>query len=99
MPYPGTPFFEVGENGWIRPGTQREQVDVDRSTVLDYPDLPAERLEYWQKCAFWEWAFRTGSILTFLKSMISWEGIKSAVDIAFQHLIEWEARIESLLVT
>lgn len=86
-PYPGTPFFfEVVKNGWFRPGTRWEEVDMDRSTVLDYPHLPAERLEYWQKRAFREWAFRPGPILTFLKSMNSWEGIKSAADIALQHL-------------
>ena len=58
-PYPGTPFFfEVVQHGWFRPGTRWEEVDMDRSTVLDYPHLPAERLEYWQKRAFREWAFR-----------------------------------------
>jgi len=86
-PYPGTPFFfEVVENGWFRPGTRWEEVDMDRSTVLDYPHLPAERLEYWQKRAFREWAFRPGPILTLLRGMNSWQGIKSAVDIALQHL-------------
>ena len=34
-PYPGTPFFfEVIENGWFRPGTVWEQVDMDESTVV-----------------------------------------------------------------
>ncbi len=85
-PYPGTPFFfEVVKNGWFRPGTRWEEVDMDRSTVLDYPHLPAERLEYWQKRAFREWAFRPGPILTYLKGLNSWEGIKSALDIALQH--------------
>ena len=42
-PYPGTPFFfEVVENGWFRPGTHWEEVDMDESTVLDYPE-PARR--------------------------------------------------------
>jgi radical SAM superfamily enzyme YgiQ (UPF0313 family) len=51
-PYPGTPFFyEVIENGWFRPGTKWEEVDMDQSTVLDYPHLSAEQLEYWQKRA------------------------------------------------
>lgn len=85
-PYPGTPFFfEVVKNGWFRPGTRWEEVDMDRSTVLDYPHLPAERLEYWQKRAFREWAYRPGPMLTFLRGMNSWEGLKSAFDIAFQH--------------
>ena len=39
-PYPGTPFFhEVVRNGWFRPGVRWEEVDMDESTVLDYPDL------------------------------------------------------------
>jgi radical SAM superfamily enzyme YgiQ (UPF0313 family) len=85
-PYPGTPFFfEVVENGWFRPGTKWEEVDMDRSTVLDYPHLRAERLEYWQKRAFREWAFRPGPVWTFLKGMNSWEGIKSALSIVTQH--------------
>lgn len=88
-PYPGTPFFfQVVENGWFRPGTRWEEVDMDRYTVLDYPQLPAERLEYWQKRAFREWAFRPGPILTFLKGLNSWEGIKSGIDIALQH-VSW----------
>ena len=60
-PYPGTPFFyEVVQNNWFRPGTQWEEVDMDRSTVLDYPGLTAERLEYWQKRATREWSLRPG---------------------------------------
>lgn len=86
-PYPGTPFFfEVVKNGWFRPGTRWEEVDMDRSTVLDYPHLPAERLEYWQKRAFREWAFRPGPMITFVKGFNSWEGVKSAFDIVRQHL-------------
>ena len=84
-PYPGTPFFyEVMQNGWFRPGTSWEEVDMDQSTVLDYPGLPAERLEYWQKRATREWSLRPGPILTFLKGMNSWEGFKSAVSVAWQ---------------
>jgi radical SAM superfamily enzyme YgiQ (UPF0313 family) len=85
-PYPGTPFFfEVVKNGWFRPGTRWEEVDMDRSTVLDYPNLRAERLEYWQKRAFREWAFRPRPIFTLLTSMNSWEGIKSTFGIVTQH--------------
>jgi radical SAM superfamily enzyme YgiQ (UPF0313 family) len=84
-PYPGTPFFfEVVENGWFRPGTNWEDVDMDQGTVLDYPDLKAEDLLYWQKRAFREWALRPGPIWTFVKSMNSWQGFKSAVDIGLQ---------------
>jgi radical SAM superfamily enzyme YgiQ (UPF0313 family) len=87
-PYPGTPFFyEVVKNGWFRPGVRWEEVDMDESTVLDYPDLPAERLEYWQKRAFREWALRPGPMMTYLKMLLSDKRtFKSAIDVGIQHL-------------
>lgn len=87
-PYPGTPFFfEVVKNGWFRPGTRWEQVDMDKGTVLDYPDLPAERLLYWQKRAFREWAFRPAPILTYLKMLTSdLSTLRSAINVGLQHL-------------
>ena len=44
---------------------------MDKGTVLDYPGMPAERLLYWQKRAFREWAFRPGPIWTYLKMLVS----------------------------
>lgn len=86
-PYPGTPFFfEVLENNWFRPGTQWEQVDMDKSTVLDYGNLKAEELEYWQKRAFREWAFRPGPIWTFIKSINGPQVVKSAFEIGLSTL-------------
>jgi anaerobic magnesium-protoporphyrin IX monomethyl ester cyclase len=87
-PYPGTPFFfEVVENGWFRPGTRWEQVDMDKGTVLDYPNLPAERLLYWQRQAFREWAFRPGPIFTYLKMLLyDFSTIKTALNVGIQHL-------------
>lgn len=86
-PYPGTPFFfEVLENGWFRPGTNWEEVDMDQATVLDYPGLKAEELLYWQRRAFREWALRPGPMITYLKSMNTWQGFKSAVNIGLQTL-------------
>ena len=87
-PYPGTPFFfEVVENKWFRPGTRWEQVDMDKGTVLDYPNMPAERLLYWQKRAFREWAFRPGPFFTYLKMLTyDWSTLKTALNVGFQHL-------------
>jgi radical SAM superfamily enzyme YgiQ (UPF0313 family) len=87
-PYPGTPFFfEVVENQWFRKGTRWEQVDMDKGTVLDYPGLPAERLLYWQRRAFREWALRPGPMLTYLKMLLSDAStFKSAVNVGLQHL-------------
>jgi anaerobic magnesium-protoporphyrin IX monomethyl ester cyclase len=86
-PHPGTPFFfEVVKEGWFRPGTRWEQVDMDKDTVLDYPNLSAERLLYWQKRAFREWAFRPGPVFTYLKMLMSdWSTLKSALSVGFQH--------------
>lgn len=90
-PYPGTPFFfEVVENNWFRPGTRWEHVDMDKGTVLDYPELSAERLLYWQKRAFREWAFRPGPAFTYLKMLLSDpQTFKSALDVGLQ-TIKWQ---------
>ncbi len=87
-PYPGTPFFfEVVKNGWFRAGTRWEQVDMDKGTVLDYPELSAERLLYWQKRAFREWAMRPAPVLTYLKMLFSdWSTLRSAISVGIQHL-------------
>jgi anaerobic magnesium-protoporphyrin IX monomethyl ester cyclase len=87
-PYPGTPFFfEVVKEGWFRPGTRWEQVDMDKGTVLDYPNLSAEQLLYWQKRAFKEWAFRPGPIFTYLKMLLSDPStMKTAFNVGLQHL-------------
>lgn len=94
-PYPGTPFFfEVVENGWFRPGTRWEQVDMDKGTVLDYENLKAEELLYWQKRAFREWAFRPGPVMTYLKMLLSdISTIKSALSVGFQTLL-WQTSDE-----
>ncbi len=87
-PYPGTPFFfEVVKEGWFRAGTRWEQVDMDKGTVLDYPNLSAERLLYWQKRAFREWALRPGPIMTYLKMLVSDRStLRSAISVGLQHL-------------
>ncbi len=94
-PYPGTPFFfEVVREGWFRPGTRWEQVDMDKGTVLDYPGLPAERLLYWQKRAFREWAFRPGPMFTYLKMLLSDKStFKTALSVGLQHL-SWQSEKE-----
>jgi radical SAM superfamily enzyme YgiQ (UPF0313 family) len=98
-PYPGTPFFfEVVKNKWFRPGTRWEQVDMDKGTVLDYPDMPAEKLLYWQKRAFREWAFRPGPAITYLKMlMYDWSTMKTAINVGLQHLF-WASSDEGLPV-
>jgi radical SAM superfamily enzyme YgiQ (UPF0313 family) len=98
-PYPGTPFFfEVVENNGFRPGTRWEQVDMDKGTVLDYPQLSAERLLYWQKRAFREWAFRPGPVFTYLKMLLSDRStLRSAISVGWQHL-SWTSTETGLAV-
>jgi len=87
-PHPGTPFFfEVVENGWFRPGTCWEEVDMDRSTVLDYPHLRAEDLERWAQRAFRAWALRPGPMLTYLRMLLGDPGVwRSALEIGLESL-------------
>ncbi len=87
-PYPGTPFFfEVIENGWFREGTRWEEVDMDKGTVLQYPNLSAADLMYWQKRAWREWAMRPGPFLTYLKMLTSDPStFKRAVRVGLEHL-------------
>lgn len=87
-PYPGTPFFfEVIQNGWFRPGTRWEEVDMDKGTVLQYDNLSAADLMYWQKRAFREWAMRPGPVLTYLKMLASdTHTFKRAVRVGVEHL-------------
>lgn len=87
-PYPGTPFFfDVINNGWFKPGTRWEEVDMDKGTVLQYENLSAEELMYWQKRAFREWAMRPGPVLTYLKMLVSdTRTFKRAVRVGLEHL-------------
>ncbi len=78
---------QVVMNSWFHPGTRWEQVDMDRGTILDYPGLPAERILYWQKRAFREWAFRPRPMLTYLKMLLSdISTLKLAINAGLQHL-------------
>lgn len=87
-PYPGTPFFfEVIQNGWFRPGTRWEEVDMDKGTVLQYDNLSAADLMYWQRRAFREWAMRPGPVMTYLKMLLSdTHTFKRAVRVGVEHL-------------
>ncbi len=84
-PYPGTPFFfQVMENNWFRPGTKWEQVDMDKSTVLQYDNLSAEELQKEAQRATREWMFRPGPIMTFAKSLTNVASLRSLLNIGFQ---------------
>lgn len=94
-PYPGTPFFfEVVKNGWFKPGTRWEEVDMDKGTVLQYDNLSAEDLLYWQRRAFREWALRPGPFITYLKMLVSDpHTFKRALRVGLEHF-SWAVRPE-----
>jgi radical SAM superfamily enzyme YgiQ (UPF0313 family) len=94
-PYPGTPFFfEVVEKGWFRAGTQWEEIDMDQGTVLEYENLSAEDMLYWQRRAFREWALRPGPMMTYLKMLCSdLRTFKRAVRVGVEH-VGWALRRE-----
>lgn len=87
-PHPGTPlFFQVIEKGWFRPGARWEQVDMDRSTVLDYPDLRAEELECWARRAMRAWAMRPGPMWTYAKMLLGSPALwRAALQIGWESL-------------
>ncbi|MBN1400113.1 MAG: radical SAM protein [Anaerolineae bacterium] len=87
-PHPGTPFFfEVVEHGWFRPGTCWEQVDMDRSTVLDYPNLSAEALQRWARRALRAWLLRPRPLGTLAKMVLGSPGLwRAALNIGIESL-------------
>ncbi|MGB5933659.1 MAG: radical SAM protein, partial [Anaerolineae bacterium] len=90
-PYPGTPFYyEAVERGWFN-ADRWEDVDMDCSTVLEYPHLSAKQLEYHARRAFREWALRPGPMLTYLRSVNSLPALGSAISIGLQHF-DWIRR-------
>jgi anaerobic magnesium-protoporphyrin IX monomethyl ester cyclase len=92
-PYPGTPlFYQMVKEGWFRPGMRFGQVDMDETSVIDYPDLPAERIQYWQRRAYREWTLRPRPILTHLKMLLSdLSSLKPALHIGSHHF-GWSAK-------
>jgi radical SAM superfamily enzyme YgiQ (UPF0313 family) len=92
-PYPGTPLFiQMVKEGWFRPGMRFGQVNMDETSVIDYPDLPAERIQYWQRRAYREWILRPGPILMHLKMLLfDLSSLKSTLYIGSRHF-SWSAK-------
>jgi len=86
----------VVREGWFKPGTRWEEVDMNKETVLNYPGLATQRLMYWQKRAFREWAFRPGPIISYLKMLLSDPStLRSALSVGLQTL-SWQTNKRSL---
>ena len=60
---------------------------MDRSTVLDYPELSAEDLERWARRAFREWALRPRPLATYLRILLDNPTLlRPAVEIGLESL-------------
>jgi anaerobic magnesium-protoporphyrin IX monomethyl ester cyclase len=87
-PYPGTPFYyEAVANGWIKMN-QWEDYDMYSHTVLNYPHLSSQQLEYWAKRAAREWSLRPGPMMTFLKGAANPDTLSSLLRIGLNH-VKW----------
>ena len=85
-PYPGTPFYyEAVESGWINMD-RWEDYDMYSHTVLNYPHLSSQDLEYWAKRAAREWSLRPGPMLTFLKGAANPDTLGQLWQIGVNHL-------------
>lgn len=87
-PYPGTPFYyEAVQNGWIDMN-RWEDYDMYSHTVLNYPHLSSQQLEYWARRAAREWSLRPGPMMTFLKAASNPETLGQLWKIGTNH-IKW----------
>jgi anaerobic magnesium-protoporphyrin IX monomethyl ester cyclase len=67
-PHPGTPFYaEALERGWLR--LERWE-DYGSRTVLHYPHLSSEQLDYWVRRATRAWARRPRALRALLKGSL-----------------------------
>jgi anaerobic magnesium-protoporphyrin IX monomethyl ester cyclase len=89
-PYPGTPFYyEAVENGWIQMD-RWEDYDMYNHTVLNYPHLSSQQLEFYARKAAREWSLRPGPMLTFAKAAANRDTLGQLWKIGTNH-IRWMA--------
>jgi anaerobic magnesium-protoporphyrin IX monomethyl ester cyclase len=78
-PFPGTPFYEMAkQNGWIK-GGEYHPSDVQRESILEYPNLKAkemERILFWANIKFF---LRPSIILWHVKRFQSFGDFYSAL--------------------
>jgi len=82
----GLPSFRVLKMAGSA-GTRWEQVDMDKETVLDYPDLPAERTRVLAESGLSRVAFRPGTHVHFAKMLLASPSmLGNALNVAMQHV-------------
>lgn len=74
-PFPGSRLYEMArENGWLE-GEDWGRVEQG-SVVLNYPDFPAERIEYWRRKAYRDFYMRPQAAYSVLSMMSLGQMIK-----------------------
>lgn len=77
VPYPGTEFNELAqEHGWLL-SDRWEDLDMNYSAIVQYPELTAEEIDKATKRAFFEWYLRPAPVLRLLGSVRDVETMKA----------------------
>jgi len=76
VPYPGTEFNDMAqEHGWLL-SDRWEDLDMNYSAIVQYPQLAAAEIDKAAKRAFFEWYLRPGPIFRLLGSVRDKETLK-----------------------
>jgi radical SAM superfamily enzyme YgiQ (UPF0313 family) len=86
VPYPGTEFNDMAqEHGWLL-SDRWEDLDMNYSAIVQYPQLSAAEIDKAAKRAFFEWYLRPGPIFRLLGSMRDVATMKTIMRNAWHHL-------------
>ncbi len=87
VPYPGTEFNEMArEQGWLL-SDRWEDLDMNYSAIVEYPQLSAAEIDKAAKRAFFEWYLRPGPIMRLLGSVRDVETLKSVGRNIWRHAL------------
>lgn len=85
VPYPGTEFNDLArEHGWLL-SDRWEDLDMNYSAIVEYPQLSAAEIDKATKRAFFEWYLRPAPVLRLLGSVRDVETMKSIGSNIWRH--------------
>jgi len=77
VPYPGTEFNDLArEHGWLL-SERWEDLDMNYSAIVQYPELTSEEIDKATKRAFFEWYLRPAPVMRLLGSVRDVETMKA----------------------
>ena len=87
VPYPGTEFNDMArENGWLL-SDRWEDLDMNYSAIVEYPQLSAAEIDKAAKRAFFEWYLRPGPVARLLGSVRDVETLKAVGRNVWRHAL------------